>query len=131
MMSLATHSEISLNNGHPIGYQIIIKNEVGRILLSMGDYAPAKRHLWSARCGFIESDMVPEAVTASLEWLDLADEIDEASPTMSAILENASPREGPGNSQHHLIRVTLRMWWNTFSHYFAMTSPVSQELTWV
>ena len=100
MMSLATHSEISLNNGHPIDIKSLSRIEVGRILLSMGDYAPAKRHLWSARCGFIESDMVPEAVTASLEWLDLAlDEIDDDSPTMSAILENASPREGPGNSQ--------------------------------
>ena len=76
-MSLATHSEISLNNGHPIDIKSLSRIEVGRILLSMGDYAPAKRHLWSARCGFIESDMVPEAVTASLEWLDLALDMEE------------------------------------------------------
>ena len=100
MMALATHSEISLNNGHPLDIKSLSRIEVGRILSSMGDYAPAKRHLWSARSGFIESEMVPEAVAASLEWLDLAlDEIDEDSLTMSELLENASPREGPGNTQ--------------------------------
>lgn len=101
MMSLATHSEISLNNGHPLDIKSLSRIEVGRILSNMGDYAPAKRHLWSARSGFIESEMVPEAIAASLEWLDLAlDKIDENSPTMSALLENARPREGPGNTQN-------------------------------
>ena len=38
--------------------------------------------------------MVPEAIAASLEWLDLAlDKIDENSPTMSARMENARPRD--------------------------------------
>jgi len=101
MMSLATHSEISVNNGHPLDIKSLSRIEVGRILSSMEDYGPAMRHLWSARSGFLELGMVPESIAASLEWLDLAlDDIEVGSPRMSAILERASPREGPGNTNN-------------------------------
>ena len=101
MMSLATHSDISLKNGHPLDIKSLSRIEVGRILSSMEDYGPAMRHLWSARSGFMDLGMDPEAIAASLEWLDLAlDEIDVDAPKMSSILENSSPREGPGNTHY-------------------------------
>ena len=82
MMALATHSEISVNNGHPLDINSLSRLEVGRILSSMNDYGPAMRHLWSARSGFMELGMTPEAIATSLEWLDLAlDEISDDSPT--------------------------------------------------
>lgn len=99
MMALATHSEISINNGHPIDINSLSRLEVGRILSSMNDYGPAMRHLWSARLGFIESGMSPEAIATSLEWLDLAlDDISDDSPTMTSRIEEAKPRQGPGNT---------------------------------
>ena len=99
MMSLATHSGISINNGHPLDINSLSRLEVGRILRSMNDYGPAMRHLWSARTGFIELEMVLEAIATSLEWLDLAlDDIDEDSPTMASIIDDAKPRQGPGNT---------------------------------
>ncbi len=99
MMALATHSEISINNGHPLDINSLSRLEVGRILSAMKDYGPSMRHLWSARNGFIELKMYPEAISSSLEWLDLAlDDVSSDSPTMSSILENAKPRAGPGNT---------------------------------
>ena len=99
MMALATHSEISVNNGHPLDINSLSRLEVGRILSSMNDYGPAMRHLWSARSGFIELGMSPEAIAASLEWLDLAlDDISDDSPTMASRIEEAKPRHGPGNT---------------------------------
>ncbi len=99
MMALATHSEISVNNGHPLDINSLSRLEVGRILSSMNDYGPAMRHLWSARLGFIELGMSAEAIAASLEWLDLAlDDISDDSPTMASRIEEAKPRHGPGNT---------------------------------
>lgn len=99
MMALATHSEISINNGHPLDINSLSRLEVGRILTSMNDYGPAMRHLWSARSGFIELGMSPEAIATSLEWLDLAlDDISDDSPTMASRIEEARPRHGPGNT---------------------------------
>ncbi len=99
MMALATHSEISVNNGHPLDINSLSRLEVGRILSSMNDYGPAMRHLWSARSGFMELGMTPEAIATSLEWLDLAlDEISDDSPTMDSRIEEARPRHGPGNT---------------------------------
>ena len=43
--------------------------------------------------------MVPEALSASLEWLNLAlEEVDSESPMMSARIAEASPRNDPGRS---------------------------------
>ncbi len=99
MMALATHSEISINKGHPLDINSLSRLEVGRILSSMNDYGPAMRHLWSARSGFIELGMLPEAIATSLEWLDLAlDDINDESPTMDSRIEQAKPRHGPGNT---------------------------------
>ncbi len=99
MMALATHSEISINNGHPLDINSLSRLEVGRILTSMNDYGPAMRHLWSARSGFIELGMSPEAIATSLEWLDLAlDDISDDSPRMASRIEEARPRHGPGNT---------------------------------
>ena len=43
--------------------------------------------------------MSPEAIAASLEWLDLAlDDISDDSPTMASRIEDAKPRHGPGNT---------------------------------
>ena len=99
MMALATHSEISINNGHPLDINSLSRLEVGRILSSMNDFGPAMRHLWSARSGFIELGMSPEAIATSLEWLDLAlDDISNDSPTMDPRIEEAKPRHGPGNT---------------------------------
>lgn len=99
MMALATHSEISINYGHPLDINSLSRLEVGRILSSMNDYGPAMRHLWSARTGFIELGMLPEAIVTSLEWLDLAlDDISEDSPTMASRIKDARPRQGPGNT---------------------------------
>ena len=108
MMALATHSEISVNNGHPLDINSLSRLEVGRILSSMNDYGPAMRHLWSARSGFIELGMSPEAIAASLEWLDLAlDDISDDSPTMASRIEEAKPRHGPGTvSYTHLTLPT-------------------------
>ena len=99
MMSLSTHSDISLSNGHPSEIVGLSRLEVSRIFTSLGDLDPAMRHLWSARQCLSASGMVPEALSASLEWLDLAlEEIDSESPTMATRIAEAAPRDEPGKS---------------------------------
>jgi len=47
----------------------------------------------------MKSGMSPEALSASLEWLDLAlEEVDSKSPRMSVRVTEASPRSNPGNT---------------------------------
>jgi len=99
MMSLATHSEISLSAGYPIEILGLSRLEVARILVSLDDLGPAMRHLWSARELLTESGLTPEALSASLEWLDIAlEEINSVSPRMSSRVLEAAPRSMPGNS---------------------------------
>ena len=99
MMAMAVHSDISINAGHPTDIRSLSRLEIGRILAGMSDFGPAMRHLWSARSGFIELGMSPEAIATSLEWLDLAlDDISDDSPTMASRIEEAKPRHGPGNT---------------------------------
>ena len=81
MMAMAVHSDISTNSGHPSDIRALSRLEIARILSGMGDLDPAMRHLWSARNGFIDSGMSPEALVASLEWLDIAlDEVSANAP---------------------------------------------------
>jgi hypothetical protein len=99
MMSLATHSGISLSTGHPIEIVGLSRLEVARILVGLNDLDPAMRHFWSAREYLTKSDMSPEALSASLEWLDLAlEEVDSKSPRMSVRVTEATPRGKPGNT---------------------------------
>ena len=99
MMSLATHSGISLSTGHPIEIVGLSRLEVARILVGLNDLDPAMRHFWSAREYLTKSGMSPEALSASLEWLDLAlEEVDSKSPRMSVRVTEASPRSNPGNT---------------------------------
>jgi hypothetical protein len=99
MMAMAVHSDISTGSGHPSDIRALSRLEIARILSGMGDLDPAMRHLWSARNGFIDCEMSPEALVASLEWLNIAlDEVSENAPTMDTRIEEASPREGPGNT---------------------------------
>ena len=99
MMSLATHSGISLSKGHPIEIIGLSRLEVARMLVGLDDLDPAMRHLWSAREYLTKSGMSPEALSASLEWLDLAlDEIVSDSPRMSVRVTEATPRSKPGNT---------------------------------
>ena len=99
MMSLATHSGISLSTGHPIEIIGLSRLEVARILVGLNDLDPAMRHFWSAREYLTKSGMSPEALSASLEWLDLAlEEVDSKSPRMSIRVTEATPRGKPGNT---------------------------------
>tara|TARA_B100000929_G_scaffold70708_1_gene54024 strand:- start:1209 stop:2039 length:831 start_codon:yes stop_codon:yes gene_type:complete len=99
MMSLATHSGISLSSGHPIEITGLSRLEVARILVGLNDLDPAMRHYWSAREYLMKSGMSPEALSASLEWLDLAlEEVDSKSPRMSVRVTEATPRSNPGNT---------------------------------
>ena len=99
MMAMAVHSDISTNSGHPDDIRALSRLEIARILVGMGDLDPAMRHLWSARNGFIDSEMSPEALVTSLEWLNIAlDDVSSNAPTMETRIEEASPREGPGNT---------------------------------
>ena len=99
MMSLATHSGISLSTGHPIEIIGLSRLEVARILVGLNDLDPAMRHFWSAREYLMKSGMSPEALSASLEWLDLAlEEVDSKSPRMSIRVTEATPRGKPGNT---------------------------------
>ena len=99
MMSLATHSGISLSSGHPIEIAGLSRLEVARILVGLNDLDPAMRHYWSAREYLMKSGMSPEALSASLEWLDLAlEEVDSKSPRMSVRVTEATPRSNPGNT---------------------------------
>ena len=84
MMSLATHSDISSSSGHPI--QVL-------------GLSPAMRHLWAARECLTQSGMSPEALSASLEWLDIPlEEVDSESPRMATRVTEAAPRSGPGTT---------------------------------
>lgn len=99
MMSLSTHSDISLSHGHPNEVVGLSRLEVSRIVANLGDLDPAMRHLWSARQCLSDSGMVPEALSASLEWLDLAlEEVDSKSPRMATRIAEAAPRSDPGRS---------------------------------
>jgi len=99
MMSLTTHSDIFLFKGHPIEIIGLSRLEVARILVGLDDLDPAMRHLWSAREYLTKSGMSPEALSASLEWLDLAlEEIVSDSPRMSVRITEATPRSKPGNT---------------------------------
>ena len=96
MMSLTTHSDISLSKGHPIEIIGLSRLEVARMLVGLDDLDPAMRHLWSAREYLTKSGMSPEALSASLEWLDLAlEEIVSDSPRMSVRVTESSPRSNP------------------------------------
>ena len=99
MMSLATHSDISSSSGHPIQVLGLSRLEAARILVSLDDFDPAMRHLWAARECLTQSGMSPEALSASLEWLDLAlEEVDSKSPRMASRVTKAAPRSGPGTT---------------------------------
>ena len=99
MMAMAVHSDISISSGHPTDIRSLSRLEIARILVGMSDLDPAMRHLWSARSGFIESGMAAEALVSSLEWLDIAlDGVSEDAPSMEKRIEDAAPREGPGNT---------------------------------
>ena len=99
MMSLATHSDISSSSGHPIQVLGLSRLEAARILVSLDDFDPAMRHLWTARECLAQSGMSPEALSASLEWLDIAlEEVDSESPRMATRVTEAAPRSGPGTT---------------------------------
>ena len=99
MMSLSTHSDISLSRGHPNEVVGLSRLEVSRIMANLGDLDPAMRHLWSARQCLSDSGMIPESLSASLVWLNLAlEEVDSESPTMSTRIAEAAPRNDPGRS---------------------------------
>ena len=99
MMSLATHSDISSSSGHPIQVLGLSRLEAARMLVSMDDFDPAMRHLWTARECLTHSGMSPEALSASLEWLDIAlEEVDSESPRMATRVTEAAPRSGPGTT---------------------------------
>ncbi len=99
MMALATHADISEILGHPSEIFGLSRLESARILIAMGDYEPAMRHMWIARNEFSKSSMVPENIVSNLEWLDMAlDDVDENSPNMESRIKNAKPRDKPGNS---------------------------------
>jgi hypothetical protein len=99
MMALATHADISDILGHPSEILGLSRLESARILISMGDYEPAMRHMWIARNEFSKSSMIPENLVCNLEWLDMAlDDVDENAPNMEFRITNAKPRDKPGNS---------------------------------
>ena len=99
MMALATHSTISPSNGHPKQLLGLSRLEVGRMLVSLDDLSSAMRHLWAARGYLADSEMIPETLAASLEWLDIAlDEVNDVSPRMQHRIENSKPRNEPGTN---------------------------------
>ena len=99
MMSLATHSDISSSSGHPMQVLGLSRLEAARMLVSLDDFDPAMRHLWTARECLAQSGMSPEALSASLEWLDIAlEEVDSESPRMAPRVTEAAPRSGPGTT---------------------------------
>ena len=99
MMSLATHSNISTLSGHPTQVLGLSRLEVGRMLASLDDLSTAMRHLWAARGYLSDSGMIPEALAASLEWLDIAlDEVNNVAPRMEYRVANAKPRNEPGTT---------------------------------
>ena len=99
MMALATHSNLSPSSGHPEQLLGLSRLEVGRMLASLDDLSTAMRHLWAARGYLMESEMIPESLAASLEWLDIAlDEVNDITPRMQERIENAKPRNEPGTT---------------------------------
>ena len=99
MMSLATHSDISSSSGHPMQILGLSRLEAARMLVSLDDFDPAMRHLWTAKECLAQSGMSPEALSASLEWLDLAlEEVDSESPRMASRVTKTAPRSGPGTT---------------------------------
>ena len=97
MMALVTLSDISSSAGHPAEVIGLSRLESGRILVMIGDFEPAMRHLWMAMRRLHSSQMLAESVVCAMEWLDIAlDEIDPESPTMDERIVNARPREFPG-----------------------------------
>ncbi len=99
MMALATHSGISPSNGHSKQVLGLSRLEVGRMLASLDDLSTAMRHLWAARDYLNDCGMTPEALAASLEWLDIAlDEVNDVAPRMQYRVENAKPRNDAGTT---------------------------------
>ena len=114
MMALATHSGISPSNGHPKQVLGLSRLEVGRMLASLDDLSTAMRHLWAARDYLNDCGMTPEALTASLEWLDIAlDEVNDGAPRMQYRVENAKPRSEAGTTwipaNSHDVREVVEM----------------------
>jgi hypothetical protein len=96
-MALVTLSDISADAGHPVEVIGLSRLESGRILVSIGDFEPAMRHLWMAMRRLSSAEMPAEAVVCAMEWLDIAlDDVDPESPTMDDRIVNAKPRESPG-----------------------------------
>jgi hypothetical protein len=100
MMALVTLSDISSSNGHPNDVIGLSRLESGRILRGMGDHEPAMRHLWVAMKRLSQSEMTSESLVCGMEWLDIAmDDVEISAPTMSQRIEEARPRDEPGNSR--------------------------------
>ncbi|MBC64354.1 MAG: hypothetical protein CMB15_01790 [Euryarchaeota archaeon] len=97
IMSLVVHADISKQYGHPEDIIGLSRLEAARIYVTLNDFDPAMRHLWSARKHFTNTNMTSESLVCSLEWLDLAlEEVSESAPNMESRIKNAAPRESAG-----------------------------------
>ena len=97
IMSLVVHADISKQYGHPEDIIGLSRLEAARIYVTLNDFDPAMRHLWSARKYFTNTNMTSESLVCSLEWLDLAlEEVSDSAPNMESRIKNAAPRESAG-----------------------------------
>jgi tetratricopeptide (TPR) repeat protein len=93
-MALAIYSGISRFGPHSIEVIALSRYQAAEIYLEIGHEVNALRNYWIAYHGFMDSNMVEQAIEAGLHWLDLGlSNVHIEAITMDVLVESASPRD--------------------------------------
>jgi len=96
-MALAIYSEISRFGPHSIEVIALSRYQAAEIYLEIGHDVNALRNYWIAYHGFMDSNMVEQAIESGLHWLDLGlSNVGVDGMSMDELVESASPREHNG-----------------------------------
>ena len=93
-MALAIYSGISRYGPHRIEVIALSRYQAAEIYLEIGHEVNALRNYWIAYHGFIDSNMIEQAIEAGLHWLDLGlSNVGIEGMPMDDLVESASPRD--------------------------------------
>ena len=96
-MALAIYSEISRFGPHSIEIIALSRYQAAEIYLEIGHDVNALRNYWIAYHGFMDSNMVEQAIESGLHWLDLGlSNVGVDGMSMDELVESASPRDHNG-----------------------------------
>ena len=92
-MSLAIHAQISRHGPHLIEIIATSRRRAAELLIDKDHIYSAMRNLWIAHQGFVQTNMIEEAIDAGLHWIDLGlTEVTTNAPEMQTAIVESSPR---------------------------------------